>query len=309
MILIADSGSTSIEWSLVWRNGNCETFLSNGANPVFLSPGRIAERFRDALLPYLHSENGSVANESIIESEIIESEEVEEIYYYGAGVIPGEPANKVMEAFRYLFPRAAKIEVHSDMLGAARALFGNGRGLACILGTGSNCALYEAGEIVEKVNSGGFILGDEGGGANMGLMLIADFVKGLLPSGIEKELKKQYPEIDYPSIVGQVYKGEMPSKYLAGFTYFIKEWEDDPYISSLIARSFDSFFERNLVRFLRRDSAEGKTDKAGFVGSVAKVFESQLIRSAQHHGFTVTEILDGISDGLIKYHSKEQNGQ
>ena len=118
MILIADSGSTSIEWSLIRRNGNCETFLSNGANPVFLSPGRIAERFRDALLPYLHSENGSVANESIIESE-----EVEEIYYYGAGVIPGEPANKVMEAFRYLFPRAAKIEVHSDMLGAARTLF------------------------------------------------------------------------------------------------------------------------------------------------------------------------------------------
>lgn len=304
MILIADSGSTSIEWSLIRRSGLAESFLSIGANPVFLSEHSIIERFRDALMPFLPAEDGSVPHESIMKLE-----EVEEIYYYGAGVIPGEPANKVMEAFRYLFPRAAKIEVYSDMLGAARALFGNGRGLACILGTGSNCALYEAGEIVEKVNSGGFILGDEGGGANMGLMLIADFVKGLLPSGIEKELKKQYPEIDYPSIVSQVYKGEMPSKYLAGFTYFIKEWEDDPYISSLIARSFDSFFERNLVRFLRRNSAEGGTDKAGFVGSVAKVFESQLIRSAQHHGFTVTEILDGISDGLIKYHSEKQNGQ
>lgn len=304
MILIADSGSTSIEWSLVWRNGNCETFLSNGANPVFLSPGRIAERFRDALLPYLHSENGSVANESIIESE-----EVEEIYYYGAGVLPGEPTKMVMEAFREIFPRSAKIQVHSDMLAAARALFGNGRGLACILGTGSNCALYEAGEIVEKVNSGGFILGDEGGGAYMGKRLIADFVKGLLPSRIEKEFKREYPDIDYPLIVSQVYKGEMPSKYLAGFTYFIKQQEDDPYINGLIASSFDSFFERNLVRFLSRETSNGGTDQVGFVGSVAKVFESQLTLSAQRHGFKVRDIMDGISEGLIKYHLENHNGQ
>lgn len=304
MILIADSGSTSIEWSLVWRNGNCETFLSIGANPVFLSEHSIIERFRDALMPFLNAEDGSVPHESIMKLE-----EVEEIFYYGAGVIPGEPANKVMEAFRYLFPRAAKIEVHSDMLGAARALFGNGRGLACILGTGSNCALYEAGEIVEKVNSGGFILGDEGGGAYMGKRLIADFVKGLLPSRIEKEFKREYPDIDYPLIVSQVYKGEMPSKYLAGFTYFIKQQEDDPYINGLIASSFDSFFERNLVRFLSRETSNGGTDQVGFVGSVAKVFESQLTLSAQRHGFKVRDIMDGISEGLIKYHLENHNGQ
>lgn len=304
MILIADSGSTSIEWSLIRRSGLAESFLSIGANPVFLSEHSIIERFRDALMPFLPAEDGSVPRESIMKLE-----EVEEIYYYGAGVLPGEPTKMVMEAFREIFPRSAKIQVHSDMLGAARALFGNGRGLACILGTGSNCALYEAGEIVEKVNSGGFILGDEGGGANMGLMLIADFVKGLLPSGIEKELKKQYPEIDYPSIVSQVYKGEMPSKYLAGFTYFIKQQEDDPYINGLIASSFDSFFERNLVRFLSRETSNGGTDQVGFVGSVAKVFESQLTLSAQRHGFKVRDIMDGISEGLIKYHLENHNGQ
>ena len=304
MILIADSGSTSIEWSLIRRSGLAESFLSIGANPVFLSEHSIIERFRDALMPFLPAEDGYVPHESIMKLE-----EVEEIYYYGAGVIPGEPANKVMEAFRYLFPRAAKIEVHSDMLGAARALFGNGRGLACILGTGSNCALYEAGEIVEKVNSGGFILGDEGGGAYMGKRLIADFVKGLLPSRIEKEFKREYPDIDYPLIVSQVYKGEMPSKYLAGFTYFIKQQEDDPYINGLIASSFDSFFERNLVRFLSRETSNGGTDQVGFVGSVAKVFESQLTLSAQRHGFKVRDIMDGISEGLIKYHLENHNGQ
>ena len=44
-----------------------------------------------------------------------------------------------------------EIVVESDLLGAARALFGRGEGIACILGTGSNSCWCRGGEILTNV--------------------------------------------------------------------------------------------------------------------------------------------------------------
>lgn len=56
------------------------------------------------------------------------------------------------------------ITVESDLLGAARALWGHGEGIACILGTGSNSCLCRDGEILKNVPPLGYVLGDEGAG-------------------------------------------------------------------------------------------------------------------------------------------------
>ena len=54
------------------------------------------------------------------------------------------------------------ITVHSDLLGAARALCGRDEGIACVLGTGSNSCQWDGEKIVKHVKSGGFIIGDDG---------------------------------------------------------------------------------------------------------------------------------------------------
>ena len=63
------------------------------------------------------------------------------------------------------FP-GASIECASDLLAAARALWGDTPGIVAILGTGSNSCSYNGVSITGNVPPGGYILGDEGGGAD-----------------------------------------------------------------------------------------------------------------------------------------------
>ncbi|MDV7402893.1 hypothetical protein RZS08_66330, partial [Arthrospira platensis SPKY1] len=58
----------------------------------------------------------------------------EAVFYYGTGCSDAKPAGRVRQAFQLLFPQA-DIQVQGDMLGAARGLWGQERGIALILGT------------------------------------------------------------------------------------------------------------------------------------------------------------------------------
>ena len=130
------------------------------------------------------------------------------IHFYAAGLIcqQGEivPAmaatlDKVMRGF---FPDAS-IEYASDTLAAARAVCGHNPGIAVILGTGSNNCLYDGTTIVKNVRSGGFILGDEGGGARLGKLFVSDFLKGLVPEPVSSEFAADF-KVDYMTVVQNV---------------------------------------------------------------------------------------------------------
>ena len=102
----------------------------------------------------------------------------EAVYFYGAGcghTFPDATAKMVREFGEHF--GAARIEAESDLLGAARALFGRGEGVACILGTGSNSCWCRGGEIVENVPPLGYVLGDEGSGATLGRNLVNGIFK------------------------------------------------------------------------------------------------------------------------------------
>ena len=75
-----------------------------------------------------------------------------------------EKACIVADALTECFPHA-HVAVESDLSGAARALCGHTKGIACILGTGSNSCEYDGEKIVSNVSPLGYILGDEGSGA------------------------------------------------------------------------------------------------------------------------------------------------
>ena len=156
MVLIADSGSTKCTW-IASDGARTTNVRTRGINAVQHSP----EQIREAL------------------AELPPCGAAEAVYFYGAGcghTFPDATA-KMVRALADRFG-AEHVEAESDLLGAARALFGRGEGVACILGTGSNSCWCRGGEIVENVPPLGYVLGDEGSGATLGRNLVNGIFKG-----------------------------------------------------------------------------------------------------------------------------------
>ena len=278
MIITADSGSTSVDWRILRRGEPVRRLVSPGVNPVLQGVGTMREVFEAALA-------------GVSDSDV-------RVYFYGAGVVSAEVGEKVREALQTVLPGCA-VTVGSDLEAAAIALLGDKDGVAAILGTGSNSGLYLGGRITRSIPAGGFILGDEGSGAWFGKMLLADYIKGLLPGELEAALQEECPRLDYPSVVGRVYGGEMPSRYLASFSLFLGRRKECPYVRELITRGFRLFLERNVLRYGRVDLP------LAAVGSVACAYSDILREVAVECGVKEVMTAPGAGDGLERYYLKK----
>ena len=275
MRLIADSGSTKVDWRAILEDGTVKSISTEGINPVFQTKDYIVDIFKTKLLPEL-------------------GPDVKEIFFYGAGILSAELSQTLSDAFREVFPQSVCYAA-SDILAAARALCGCEAGIACILGTGGNTSFYDGNEIVKGVKAGGFILGDEASGGVLGKKLVSDFIKGLLPKEIEEEFVKRY-DLDYPKIVAKVYKEPLPSRFLASFSPFINEFRAHPHIDNLLRTSFDEFITRNIYQY------DYKNYSVNLVGSVAYYYQDILKEVAEKRGVTIGKILKTPIEGLIEYH-------
>lgn len=280
MILIADSGSTKTAWCLISGNQRVKDITTKGINPFYQTEEEIEAELKNTLCQEIGGEN-----------------KINSVYFYGAGCADSQINNKLAKTLQQVL-KSNKAEVSSDMLGAARGIFKHQKGIACIMGTGSNSAYYDGNEIVKSIPAGGFIIGDEGSGAVLGKTLIADYIKNQMPENILAEFKKFYNGT-YLDVVNHVYKQPFPNRWLANFTKFMYEKREDDYIHNMIVNSFTLFFNRNIKQF---DS--WKNTEVGFVGSIAYYFEKELKEAAQKCEITVSEIYQNPIEGLIEYHSK-----
>ena len=271
--LIADSGATKTQWRVI-GDGAIRSVATAGVSPVYLKPAQIKKILKKEVLP-------------------VAGEGVERIWFYGAGVV-GDLKDVLAECFAECFP-GAESAIESDMLAACRALFGDGSGIACIVGTGSNCCFWDGEKMTSSAFAGGFILGDEASGAYMGKRLISDYIKGLVPEALRKEFDRRYG-LTYPEIVSKVYREESPSKFLAGFSLFISEHRNHPYMKNLITDSLQEFISRNVVRY------DPRRYPVGFVGGVASAYQDLIQQMFRNAGFKLGPIYDGPIDGLVKYH-------
>ena len=163
MVLIADCGSTKIDWCVLNGDKLEKRFFSTGVNALLMPEEKIRETFEKELAPE------------------VKDFSIDEVYYYGAGCLSDEICSNVSRSIAACVPGAKTISVNSDLLAAARALCGTEPGIACILGTGSNSCYYDGKEIKGNVSPLGYILGDEGSGAVLGKLLVGDVLKNQLP--------------------------------------------------------------------------------------------------------------------------------
>ena len=283
MILTADSGSTKCHWALVEGKGASEEakiIETRGINPVTCSSEQVKEIIAEGLLPQ------------------IKATEVEGIYFYGAGCIANAPATlELQRTLQEIFPQATTIVVATDMLGAAHALCGHDKGIVCILGTGSNSAFYDGEQLAKNVPPLGYILGDEGGGANLGKTFVSNALKGLMPNEIV-DLMYEECQTSYAQIIESVYRKPNANRYLASFVPFMARHRDRAEIRRCIDLAFDNFIERNLLQY-----PDVEKLPINFVGSIAAVFEQELTEALSRHSLTLGKIERSPIGGMVKYHT------
>lgn len=276
MLLIADSGSTKTQWCLVKEGEIKKQIFTKGINPFYQSESEIKSEIELTLMPELLGEK------------------IDRICFYGAGCSFPDKKMIVSNALGFLF-RDVMIEVYSDLLAAARSLFGVEKGIACILGTGSNSCYYDGIQIIENISPLGFVLGDEGSGAVLGKTLVADCLKNQLSEELKAKFLVKY-NLTPAEILEAVYKKPFPNRFLAQFTPFLSENIANSSIYNIVYNGFLAFLKRNVMQY----ELEGL--KIGVVGSVGYYMKDVLSKAALDSGLAVDYIVQSPMSGLIKYH-------
>ncbi len=229
-------------------------------------------------------------------SPYLNGEVVTNVHFYGAGCSTDQKCN-VLDTVLQDFFTVANIEVHHDLLGAARALCGREKGIACILGTGCNSCYYDGENIKDQIHSLGYVLGDEGSGAYIGKLLIRDYYQGNMPYEVQQLFREEYSPV-LENILDRVYNHPQPNRYLASFCPFISKNISHPYLYNLVSSSFDEFFQKHVLKF-----EEAKTSKIHFLGSIAFHFSDILKESANKAGLQIGKIYESPIKGLVDYHN------
>ncbi len=326
MMLIADSGSTKTDWAWIENETIVHRVTTAGINPVHqgeediekvveqLFPRKDEGRRRKENSPEMRRYGGTEVRryENTIElqdikniSRATETECISpsslllppssKIFFYGAGCIP-EKKGVVEKVLRKVFPDADRIEVESDLLGAARAVCQHQEGLACILGTGSNSCLYDGEKIVGNVPPLGYILGDEGSGAVLGKLFLNALFKGALPDGMKEDFL-QSSGLSYPEIIQRVYRQPMANRFLASTSLYISEHLDVPALRELVKQNFRDFFHKNIAQYGRHDLP------VGAIGSIAYHYRDLLQEVAEEKGYKLSTVAKSPMEGLVAFHA------
>ena len=274
--LIADSGATKAEWCLL-REGKKKTIFTQGISPYFLNTEQITDLLLKELKPKL------------------KNIEVDEIFYYGTGCANPVNAKSVKKALNKVFPES-KVDVNHDLMAAARALCGTNKGVACILGTGSNSCYFDGKKIVKNSPGLGYVLGDEGSGAYLGKKVIQYYLYGTFDDELRGRFDLTYTT-NTAEILESVYKKPLPNRYLAGFTKFLAENRGHYMIENIIEDGLNDFFFNHLCKY-----RETWTLPVHFAGSVAFGFKDVLQQLCNSYEFELGKVMKNPMEGLVVYH-------
>jgi glucosamine kinase len=276
MILIADSGSTKTDWVLLDKKSRF-TYKTIGYNPYFTNSENIYQSVSEKM------------------NSLFDTSRVKKVYFYGAGCMEEDKTAIVNRALTRCFINA-DVKVGHDMLAAARALLGNKRGFAAIIGTGSNTCLYDGSKVEMNIDSLGYLLGDEGSGSYIGKKIVKDYMRGYLPEELNKNFYQMY-KLSNPDIFDHIYNKQLPNRFLANFCMFADAHQKHPYIHNIVKESFDDFFKNLVVRYPDYSEYEFNC-----IGSVGYIFREILKEVCEAKNMKVGKIIHTPIDELVNYH-------
>jgi N-acetylglucosamine kinase-like BadF-type ATPase len=277
-LLIADSGSTKTTWCVLTAQGTTMVD-TQGISPYFLNASQIREVLTGELLPQIENP----------------PEEITHVYYYGTGL--GDDNNKALLAgvLAEVFSQS-DIQVTHDLMGAAHALCGRDKGVASILGTGSNSCVFDGTRILRNNPGLGFILGDEGSGAFLGKKVVQYYLYHTFDPDLTERFDQKY-HTDKAAILDQVYRKPYPNRYLAGFSLFLSENRGHFMVENIIEDGLNEFFFHHLCKY-----PESWETPVHFTGGIAWAFRDVVLQLCDSYELTAGQILKAPMEGLIRYY-------
>lgn len=291
-VCVVDAGATKTDWAIARREGGSwktELFHTVGLN-VEVEGWVRAEATLQAAFQRL--------------SPALQGLEALYLYYYG----PALHSSSHREVMRGLLAKVfapQEVEVFHDLLGAARAAWGERRGIVAILGTGSNCAEWDGERIIRQAGGQGYLLGDEGSGADIGRHFVSALLHDEVPSDVKKAFWAWIQEKTDSGLGGirptsqqalrtLIYRAERPSALLAGMALFLADLQSHPWVAALVRSRLEAFTQRTwakwpVPRLIR------------YVGGVAKAFDSLLREVTASYG-THQGIVGNVAEALLQYH-------
>lgn len=280
MKLIADSGSTKTTWVLINYNKVIKTIATRGYNPYYYDTNTLTKSLKNELYNELKDYN------------------ITEIHYYGSGCSTETNCNIISNSLLSLF-KNAHIVVNHDLYGAAVALLQHDKGIACILGTGSNSCLWDGTNIIDNVPSTGYLLGDEGSGTYIGMKIL----KGILEEKAPKEIIEKFHHIDNTNleiILKKIYGTKEPNRYISTISKFASENIDNMWVKNTVEQVFTDFIDNHISYYENYQEID-----VSFTGSVAHFFQNELFSACKKRLVKPGIILKNPIEGLIKFHSCE----
>ncbi|WKD86122.1 N-acetylmuramic acid/N-acetylglucosamine kinase [Polaribacter huanghezhanensis] len=283
MILIADGGSTKVDWIALDSNRE-EVFRvkSLGLNPAVVSKNELQKRIL------------AVSKLTKI------SEKISEIHFYGAGCGTPIPVKILKDILESIFVHA-NIVVAEDMLAAVYAASGEKPAIVCILGTGSNSCYFNGENLEMKTASLGYTIMDEASGNYFGKILLRDFYYEIMPKNIAATFKNEF-NLDVDTVKFNLYRQENPNMYLAGFAKFMFEHKEEKYIRKIIKKGFKTFFKYRILPLNKSPETP-----IYFIGSIAFYFRDILEDVASKYTLKITAIIQRPIDNLVQYHKEKIN--
>jgi N-acetylglucosamine kinase-like BadF-type ATPase len=275
-IIIADSGATKCQWTIL--NGKKkQSFTTQGISPYFMDATAIQQLIQKSF------------------EKKVTFDQISNVYFYGTGLANVNNATIIKKALKSNFKKAT-IEVQTDLMAAARATCQHQKGIACILGTGSNTGFYNGKKIAINSPGLGYVLGDEGSGAYLGKKVLQYFLYNTFDEELMHAFNVKY-KLDRFAILDQVYKQPFPNRFLASFCTFLSEHRGHYMIENIIEDGLNDFFFVHIIKL-----NESWKHPIHFVGSVAYHFRDAIKSLAHSYELEIGTIIAAPMKGLVEFH-------
>ena len=281
MILIVDSGSTKTDWIALDEKGS-EIFSTQtlGLNPQMLSNEILNERIKNNFDIYKNRKH------------------VSKLFFYGAGCGVESTQERIRKVFEKIFINC-DFDIKEDTFAAVYSAVERGvPSIVNIIGTGSNCSYYDGENVIQKVQSLGYVLMDYASGNYFGKYLIRAYYFNKMPQYLRDEFSKNY-DLSPNTIKNKLYREENPNTYLASFARFLIENKSNEYFKEIIFKGLERFIEYQVLQY----DDFSKVD-VHYVGSIAYYLKDEITRVGKKYNLNTGRFIKRPIEGLVEYHKR-----